>query len=81
MNKFGRSPATSLNPGSTVPAFPYDLQVIDVLILSVLVLSQHTSVFYSHRVNFIVFYCVLFISLKSPLGKWNKRMYVCQLFF
>ena len=33
--------------------------------------------FYSHRSNLVVFYCVLYISLKSPLGTWNKRMYVC----
>ena len=34
--------------------------------------------FYSHRSNLIVFYCVLYISLKSPLGTWNKCMYVCM---
>ena len=39
-------------------------------------ISIHLN-FYSHRSNLIVFYCVLYISLKSPLGTWNKRMYVC----
>ena len=33
--------------------------------------------FYSHGINFIVFYCLSHISLKSPFGTWNKRMYVC----